>query len=286
MKGDFDAAWFQRWRPIMVHHTANEIRLGQAFLHRKEWELVFICQALEERGLLASGKSGIGFAVGLEPLPAIFAGKGCKILATDRGSSGHWKGQWASGKSDLSRSQLCDPSVFESNVDFQQIDMNRIPWQLGNFDFSWSCCALEHLGSLRKGFAFLLNQMRCLKPGGTAVHTMEFNLSSNRRTIARGDTVAYRKRDIEKFLQLAEREGHSVASVDFSPGDDPLDQFIARPPWDDMTSNLAHLRLRIGPFVCTSLALIMTKGTVKKRSGLLPFRVPGRLRPLLASRTR
>jgi hypothetical protein len=284
VKADFDAEWFQRWRPIMAHHTANEIRLGQTFLHRKEWELVFICQALEERGLLAAGKRGIGFAVGLEPLPAIFASRGCKILATDRASSGHWTGQWASSKSDLHRPAICDPSVFQTQVDFQQVDMNRVPSHLEDFDFSWSCCALEHLGSLSKGFAFLMNQMRCLKPGGTAVHTMEFNLSSNRRTIARGDTAVYRKRDVEKFLHLAEREGHTVAAVDFSSGDDPLDRFIARPPWYDLNSNLAHLRLRIGPFTCTSLALIMTKGIAKRKAGLLRFRLPGRLRPFLTAR--
>jgi SAM-dependent methyltransferase len=270
-KADFDAEWFQRWRPMMVHHTANGIRLGRTFLHRKEWELVFICQALEERGLLTPGKRGIGFAVGLEPLPAILASRGCKVLATDKktDSGGHWEGQWASGKSDLSRPQVCDPSVLESNVDFRSLDMNNIPSNLQDFDFSWSCCALEHLGSLRKGLVFLMNQMRCLKPGGTAVHTLEFNLSSNKRTVKSGDTAVYRRTDIERFAELARREGHAVEEIDFSSGDDPLDQFIARPPWDDTASNLAHLRLMIGPFVCTSLALIMTKGTATKRFGLL-----------------
>lgn len=39
-------------------------------MHRKQWEYVFICKALHERGLLAPGRRGIGFGVGSEPLPA------------------------------------------------------------------------------------------------------------------------------------------------------------------------------------------------------------------------
>ena len=260
-KSDFDAEWFQRWRSTMAHHTANGIRLGGAFLHRKEWELVFICQALEERGLLKPGKRGIAFAVGLEPLPAIFASRGCSVLATDKSSdsSGHWQGQWAASKAALNKPDICGSSVFDANVDFQPVDMNRIPSNLRDFDFSWSCCALEHLGSLQKGFDFLINQMRCLKPGGTAVHTLEFNLSSNDRAVEKGPTVTYRKRDVERFVESVRRQGHDVAAVDFFPGEDPLDMFVARQPWDDTTVNPAHLRLKIDSFVCTSLALILTK---------------------------
>ena len=283
-KTDFDAGWFQPWRPMMAQHTANNIRLGGPHLHRKEWELVFVCQVLEERGLLQPGKRGVGLAVGLEPLPAIFVSRGCKILATDKSSDsgGHWQGQWASGKSDLSRPQLCDSTLLEANLDFQQVDMNDIPSHLHGFDFSWSCCALEHLGSLNKGLQFLINQMELLKPGGTAVHTTEFNLSSNGPTLTRGETVAYRRRDAEKLEKLARLRGHSMDPVDFSQGNDPLDRFIASPPWDDTTLNLAHLRLKIGPYVCTSMGLIMTKGAAATTPGLLG-RLKERLQLLLGN---
>ncbi|HET8924180.1 MAG TPA: class I SAM-dependent methyltransferase [Candidatus Acidoferrum sp.] len=261
-KSDFETEWFQRWRPIMAHYAGNNIRLGGAFLHRKEWELVFICQALDERGLLERGKKGIGFAVGREPLPAIFASRGCDILATDNSSdsNGAWSDQWASGKSDLSQPEICDPSVLESHVEFRQIDMNHIPMLVNEFDFSWSCCALEHLGSLQSGFSFLFSQLQCLKPGGVAVHTMEFNLSSNWRTIETGQTVLYRRKDVERFVKFVDSQGHVVEAVDFTEGRDPADRFIARQPWDDLKKNVAHLRLKIGGFVCTSLALIIRKG--------------------------
>src|SRR5687768_10243630 len=40
----------------------------QPHYDRKQWEWVFICQTLQERGVLESGKRGLGFGVGREPL--------------------------------------------------------------------------------------------------------------------------------------------------------------------------------------------------------------------------
>jgi hypothetical protein len=53
------------------------------WLHRKLWEWAAISQALDERGMLADGKRGIGFAVGTEPLASLFASRGATIDATD-----------------------------------------------------------------------------------------------------------------------------------------------------------------------------------------------------------
>src|SRR6516162_10212999 len=50
---------------------------------RKLWEFCFIAQALSERGMLQPGRRGLGFAVGREPLPALFASYGCEVVATD-----------------------------------------------------------------------------------------------------------------------------------------------------------------------------------------------------------
>lgn len=83
IRSDFAAPWFARWRPMMKGFRANGLELGGDFLHRKEWEFVSVCQALEERGMLSEGKCGLGFAVGKEPLPALLASRGCTITATD-----------------------------------------------------------------------------------------------------------------------------------------------------------------------------------------------------------
>ena len=41
--------------------------------HRKLWEFVFICCWVTNEDLLVAGKKGVGFGVGGEPLPSLFA---------------------------------------------------------------------------------------------------------------------------------------------------------------------------------------------------------------------
>lgn len=64
---------------------------------------------------------------------------------------------------------------------------------------------------------FLLNQMECLRPGGIAVHTTEYNLSSNDKTVEEGETVIFRKKDIEELVQVMGDHGYEMM-VDFNPG--------------------------------------------------------------------
>src|SRR5206468_7166259 len=133
-----------------------------------------------------------------------FASFGCQIVATDQAEeaalAGGWidTGQHATSLQALNERFICPPNQFKRLVSFRHVDMNAIPSDLKGFDFTWSSCAFEHLGSIKMGLRFLENQMACLRPGGIAVHTTEFNLSSNTKTIKRGTVVLFRRRDIEK----------------------------------------------------------------------------------------
>jgi len=232
-------------------------RLGDRFsLHRKLWEWCYICQALEERGCLAPGRRGLGFAVGKEPLPALFASLGCEITATDldaadsRGAGWSATNQLAAAASELNARRLCDPQAFQRLVSFRPVDMNRIPADLDGYDFSWSSCSFEHCGSIELGQEFLCRQMNCLKPGGVAVHTTEFNLSSNRRTITAGETVIFRRRDIESLVRRLRGAGHIV---------EPLDLTHDGYPSTRVPSNSSYLQLQLGPYLATSIGLIVRK---------------------------
>lgn len=131
--------------------------------------------------------------------------------------------------------------------------MNAIPEALRGFDFCWSACALEHLGSLEAGARFVESSLRTLAPGGVAVHTTEFNLSSNDDTVDAGHTVIYRRRDLEALAERLRARGHHVEPLDFDPGSGVLDRYVDVPPF------LAepHLRLRLERFDCTSIGLIV-----------------------------
>jgi hypothetical protein len=236
--------------------------------HRKLWEWAYICQALYERGMLGHGRRGVVFAVGRESLPALFASYGCSILATDlaagdpRATGWATSGEWASTLEELNRLGLCPESLFRERVSFRPVDMNHIPADVTGFDFSWSSCSFEHCGSLELGIEFLIRQMECLRPGGVAVHTTEFNLTSNANTVRKGRTVIYRGIDIEGIVHRLAALGHSTELLDLTVGSHPLDWHVDERPY----SIDRHLRKRQGRYATTSVGLIITKSSSASRA--------------------
>ena len=249
-----ESSAFQQW--------AGQLGITPGLTHRKVWEWCYICQTLSERGMLQDGRRGLGFAVGTEPLPALFASLGCEIVATDldQTSAQHrgWTktNQHAAKLDDLNQKGICPTDRFLERVKFRAVDMKMLPADLTGFDFVWSSCSFEHLGSLGAGHRFMLNMMRCLRPGGVAVHTTEFNVASNTKTLTRGQDVIFRQRDLLKMKKLLEFLGHQVATFDFSTGDGLADQYVDQPPY----RHDYHLKLQLGSFVTTSIGIIVTAG--------------------------
>jgi hypothetical protein len=105
--------------------------------------------------------------------------------------------------------------------------------------------------------------MECLKPGGVAVHTTEFNLSSNDETGSKGSCVIYRLRDIEDICYRLTAQGHQVAPIDLDPGSEELDLFVDPPPYyqsaKEPYGRIKHLRLSLFGYVSTSIGLIIRK---------------------------
>jgi SAM-dependent methyltransferase len=241
-------------------------RLGErpGGLHRKLWEWCFITQALYERDMLAPSRRGLGFAVGIEPLTALFASLGCEVLATDLDQAGAAEAGWvesnqhAAGHADLNQKGLCPAADFAARVSFANADMRAIPESMRDFDFLWSSCAMEHLGSLQYGLEFVVEAMRCLRPGGIAVHTTELNCDSDSDTVETGGSVVYRRRDLLALGERLRDMGHDVEPFDFHTGGTEADLHVDEEPYG---RGPAHIKLRIGPFASTSMGLIVRKGT-------------------------
>lgn len=231
------------------------------FHHRKQWEFVYIAQSLFERGMLQSGKKGLGFGVGKEPLASLFASYGCHIVATDQAPAQAERKGWiassqhADSLAQLNARGICEQAEFNRLVTFRAVDMNDIPYDLTDFDFVWSSCSLEHLGSISKGLQFIACSMECLKPGGVAVHTTEFNTSSNWDTVRWGPTVLFRRKDIEKVARLLIQQGHAT-ELNFDLGQGELDRYVDVPPY----KSAPHLKLKIGRFTSTSFGMIIQHG--------------------------
>lgn len=254
---DFARPWYgpliEEMRPELGHQWTRT-RAGGAFrTHRKLWELSLVAQVYKER--VGSGGRVLGFGCGIEPLPAWFAAQGAHVVATDGADE---SGQWAAtGQHADTAAQL--PGCENNGVQFRQVDMNDIPDDLlqGGFDLAWSTGSFEHIGGIDQGLQFFCRQMACLRPGGVAVHTTEFNYESDEITLEASDLVLFRERDFEDLAGRLTAQGDTMAPLDLRPGDDPINQQVDEPPYEGEP----HLKIKIGGlWRTTSIAIIATRG--------------------------
>lgn len=242
-------------------YWASQLGEVPGLLHRKLWEWCFITQALYERGMLREVCRGLGFAVGNEPLTGLFAKLGCSIVASDVGVEIARREGWvdthqhASDPAQLNQRGLCPPEAFAERVRFREVDMRAIPDDLRGFDFLWSSCALEHLGSLQAGADYVIEAMACIREGGVAVHTTELNCDSDVETIEVGGSVIYRRRDLLALAELLQKQGHRVEPFDFDLGASDADRHVEEPPYQ----GAPQLKLRLGSYASTSFGLIVQK---------------------------
>ncbi|WGS88445.1 methyltransferase domain-containing protein [Methylomonas sp. UP202] len=266
---DIESPWFVYW--------CNQIKAAPIY-HRKLWEFAFLLQILHERSLLGKNIRGIGFGCGQEPLASFFASKGMEVIVSDLsleqvvGMGWAETGQHTTAKEQAYYPDIVDKETFDSNVGHRYIDMNKIPLLSEKYDFCWSVCAMEHLGTIEKGLAFVENSLSVLKPGGIAIHTTEYNYLSEEKTIDNWPTVLFRKKDFLDLSRRLSRSGHLLLEPDFNVGDRVLDKFIDVPPytigegwlsqeqWNDSKQS-AHLKLAIDGFASTCFGLVIIKNS-------------------------
>ncbi|MFC0409948.1 class I SAM-dependent methyltransferase [Roseomonas elaeocarpi] len=264
---DIEAPWLRYW--------CGRQRFAPLY-HRKVWEDCFVPQAVWEAGMLVPGKRALGFAVGAEYLPSLFAAHGMEVVATDLDPGDRRARDWirtaqhGSSRDTLFQPHLLDRDAFDARVTHRVADMSSIPADLqrGGFDVVWSVCSFEHLGSIEAGLRFVTEAMRCLRPGGIAVHTTEFNLHDTGPGVERGPTVLFRRRHLEALAERLRRAGHHPLPFDFAIGNGVLDRFVDLPPYARNeewpfpvdSGETPHLKLSVRGCVSTSAALIVRAG--------------------------
>ena len=213
-------------------------------MRRRQWEYVYLLRCLEVAGMLQAGRRGLGFGCEGDPLVAVLAAQGCGVVATDRDID-RIAGNRLNGRG------ACGMDEFQARVTLRSVDMRTIPDDLRDFDFVWSCGGPERQGSRSAALAFLARSLRCLRPGGLAVHTTAFNLSSNEETLESPELCVLRRQDVEQLVDELSRDGHGAWPLNLNPGNAPVDRFVDTPPY----RGEPHLRVRHGRFVVTSLGI-------------------------------
>lgn len=256
---DFKSGWYKNWSQKLKQTESGR---GKFELRsNKFWQNAIITQALHERGVLAKGKMGLGFGVGMERLPALLASIGVKVTATDQDfqnvDARAWdNNQLAHGRSSLNQDGICPTKEFKENVSFRPVDMNNIPKDFhSKFDFLWSNCALGHLGSINNSCVFIERSLACLKPGGWAVHTTEANILSDTDTLDDAGTVFFRQRDLYKLFKILSQKGFIVSPLHFNLGKSPDDlRFTLIPKFGNDFS-----KILFNGYIATQIVLIIKR---------------------------
>jgi len=256
----FDAVKFLQWEG-MISGRSEPLEPPLPFKHRKMWEFCFILAVVEACGLYRPNARGIGFGVGSEPLPAVFARGGVDIVATDQpieqGASWATNGQLMHGLATLSHPQIISNEELARHVTVRTVDMNKLPADLGLVDFTWSSCVIEHLGSPQRGLDFVRNSVDLLNPGGVSVHTTELELVPRERTMDYGNCAVYRADDLLKFEQELRSDGYDVDFNLHVSLAAPEDRFISEA--DPTVLDTSHLKLVIGDSISTSFGIVVRK---------------------------
>jgi 2-polyprenyl-3-methyl-5-hydroxy-6-metoxy-1,4-benzoquinol methylase len=247
---------YRQFNEPVYNRICREIAQEKLF-HRKQWEYIYILRALEQFCVLQPGYSGLGFGCGKEPLAAVMARRAVDVICTDipplEESDKYWGSTSVEG---FFYEGIVPWEQFAKHVSFRPVNMNAIPDDLGEHDFIWSSCALEHLGSLQHGIDFVLNANKCLKTGGVAVHTTELNVEGEEETFESVGLSLYRKKDILRLKSLVEEQGNVFLPINFTMGDGELDKYVDLPPYD----RNKHLKLMVEEkYVTTSIGFVILK---------------------------
>jgi hypothetical protein len=259
-QADFAEPWFRGW--------CDALHLGP-LVHRKIWEYAFVLQAMKEAGALRAGACGVGFGCGKEPIASFLASRGIDVTVTDlapeqsQGLGWISTGQHTGCLQHAFFADLIGQEEFDRRVRLEFVDMNAIPASMNDgYDFCWSICALEHLGSIRKGLDFIKNSMRVLRSGGVAVHTTEFNLT-NGDTVDNWLTVLFQQQHFVLLAEELKAEGYEMLPLDPNPGDAFLDKCVDLPPYEvDVVLRQEQpslLKLSIDGFPATCVGIIVRK---------------------------
>src|SRR4030042_3099849 len=166
-----DAAdWFDPELLTVIQQHLQEVPR----FHRKQWEFAMIFLMLQKLGLLNNRNIGLSMGGGKELLLYAIARQINKLIVTDLyDPSTEWDCARTGDPDEFIKMNKPFP-VDDSHVQALRMDMLQLEFKDETFDFCYSSCAIEHIGSDTDFRQHLQEAYRVLKPGGIYILTTEF----------------------------------------------------------------------------------------------------------------
>ncbi len=246
----FEAPWFAETAALM-----NE---SPSTYHRKTFEFVVASRVYQER--IGHGGLSLGFAIAHDPMPAFIVAHGGDVVCTniDQGDTAAkiWQdtGQHVTRVQDLRFWGICPQEALLEHASWAYADMRDLPPALcqAQFDYVFSS------GGRRAGLDFVLASVACMAPDGWATHTTEYNMNhtaTDAQTSNDPTLCLFTQRDLRTLVGELDALGVDLLPLDFTSGTQPYDLYIDRVPYRAR----GHLKLQIGPWVSTSICLVLHK---------------------------
>jgi SAM-dependent methyltransferase len=269
-----DAAdWFD---PEMLHVVREELREPPRF-HRKQWEFALVFQALERLGLLGPACDGLALGGGRERLLYAVAPRVRRLLVTDLYAPDT---TWKEARTDDPDSYVREGAPFAVDLRALQVrrmDMRELELPDRAFDFAYSCCAIEHIGT-EADFAHHLREVhRVLRPGGAYVFTTEFHYGQE--TVADPQNFVFGVEALRALLAsnplLPEAECRSALAPHRAnlPLPEDIGQLFAAGGLGGLLRELPHVQLLRGALPHSSASVVLRK--VEDAGRRAPMEFPG-----------
>ena len=239
-------------------------------MHRKQWEFAMIFLALRKLAMLEGTKVGLSMGSGIETVLYAIARQVKHLTVTDLYSDySSWDGAKAVDPEEHVRRNK-PFSVDDSRLSALHMDMRKLEFDDGSFDFAYSSCAFEHIGQDEDFLQHLNEVHRVLKDGGVYVLTTEFTFDP--------DTIPIK----HNYLFSADHLSRILEASRFSaemPCDARITEQSANFPLPGQVEDLAHagsghflgslsefcvlphVQLLQGKHPFTSCLLVLRKGT-------------------------
>ena len=170
------------------------------------WCEVYVLQVLDRYGMLRDGAVGLGIGAASSSVPALAAAAGTFIEVVDTAPDE------AAVLDGLRRNHPNGSSLIPDALRYRTVDVAALPRDLVNFDFLWSERVASRIGDAARGVRLAEATMACLRPGGLAVHVVDFALSAESATEITG-IAAWQRRELDRLALILISRGHDIAEI-------------------------------------------------------------------------